>query len=38
MSKLYSLLSSGSIFGLFLQVLPITLLVGAVYTKKENKR
>lgn len=31
MSKLYSLLSSGSIFGLFLQVLPITLLVGAVY-------
>ncbi len=31
MSKLYGLLSSGSVLSLFLQVIPITLLVGIVY-------
>ena len=31
MSKLYSLLNSGSVLSLFLQVIPITLLVGAIY-------
>ena len=31
MSKLYHLMNSGSVFSLFLQVVPITLLVGAVY-------
>lgn len=31
MSKLYSLMNSGSVFSLFLQVVPITLLVGAAY-------
>lgn len=31
MSKLYSLMNSGSVFGLFLQVVPITVLVGVAY-------
>ena len=31
MSKLYSLLNSGSVLSLFLQVIPITLLVGVIY-------
>lgn len=31
MSKLYSIMNSGSVFSLFFQVVPITLLVGAVY-------
>ena len=31
MSKLYSLLISGSVLSLFLQVIPITLLVGVIY-------
>ncbi len=31
MSKLYSTMISGSDFGMFLQVVPITLLVGSVY-------
>lgn len=31
MSKLYSTMISGSVFGMFLQVVPITLLVGSVY-------
>lgn len=31
MQKLYSIMNSGSVFGLFLQIVPITLLVGAVY-------
>jgi glycopeptide antibiotics resistance protein len=30
-SKLYSLLNSGSVLSLFLQVIPITLLVGVIY-------
>lgn len=31
MGKLYSLLNSGSVLSLFLQVIPITLLVGVIY-------
>lgn len=31
MRKLYSIMNSGSVFSLFLQVVPITLLVGIVY-------
>jgi glycopeptide antibiotics resistance protein len=31
LSKLYNLMISGTIFGLFLQVVPITVLVGAAY-------
>jgi glycopeptide antibiotics resistance protein len=31
MSKLYSLLNSGSVLSLFLQVIPITLLAGVIY-------
>ena len=31
MSKIYSIMNSGSVFGLFLQVIPITLLAGIVY-------
>lgn len=31
MKKLYSIINSGSVFSLFLQVVPITLLVGVVY-------
>lgn len=31
MSKLYSLLNSGSVLSLFLQVIPITLLIGVIY-------
>lgn len=31
MSKLYSLMNSGTVFSLFLQVVPITLLVGIIY-------
>lgn len=31
MRKLYSIMNSGSVFSLFLQVVPITLLVGVVY-------
>ena len=31
MSKLYSLLNSGSVLSLFLQVIPITLLVEVIY-------
>ena len=31
MSKLYSLLNSGSVLSLFLQVIPSTLLVGVIY-------
>jgi glycopeptide antibiotics resistance protein len=31
MSKLYGLLNSGSILNLFLQVVPITLLIGVIY-------
>ena len=31
MGKLYSLLNSGSVLSLFLQVIPVTLLVGVIY-------
>lgn len=31
MSKLYSLMNSGTVLSLFLQVVPITLLVGVIY-------
>ena len=31
MSKIYNIMNSGSVFSLFLQVVPITLLVGAAY-------
>ncbi len=31
MSKLYSLMNSGSVLGLFLQIIPITVLVGVAY-------
>lgn len=31
MRKIYSIMNSGSVFSLFLQVVPITLLVGVVY-------
>lgn len=31
MSKLYSIMNSGSVFSLFFQVVPITLFVGTVY-------